>query len=116
MIAEERECGLRASAFGLRLLSVKLQEILAGRCLKSAVRRLRSEVQTREPKSLSAKPQALLPHLAHQPHQITLRIAEERHPQIMIGHLRYQVRFVFEADAVRVHLEVRGLNIWHSEI
>jgi hypothetical protein len=50
MIAEGRDFGLRAAAFRLRPLSLQLRETLAGRALKSAVRRLGPKSEHASPK------------------------------------------------------------------
>ena len=52
----------------------------------------------------------------HQCHEIRFRVAEENHPQIVIGHFRDYVRLVFEAHAVFFHSGVRCLNVGHGEI
>src|SRR4249920_3635039 len=55
-------------------------------------------------------------HFTHQSHQIPLRVAEEYHPQIVIGHSCDQVRLIFEGHTLLFHRGVGGLNVRHREV
>jgi hypothetical protein len=63
------------------------------------------------------RPSPRLPlHLAHQSQQILLRVAKENHPQIVVGHFRDQMRFVFETYLSSSHARISPVNIGHRKI
>src|ERR1700719_3821222 len=58
----------------------------------------------------------LLPHLAHQSHQIFFRVAEEHHPQIVIGHSGDHVRLILKPHAFLFHRGVHGLDLGNGKV
>jgi len=46
---------------------------------------------------------------------VAVGVAEERHPQLVVGHLRDQVRFVVERDASVGQLGPRGVDVFDAE-
>src|SRR5438067_2259436 len=65
--------------------------------------------------SIADKPLGL-PHLRHQRQDVVILVAEESHPQIVVGHARDDVRLVLELDVPRPERFICGLNISHPEI
>src|ERR1035438_4817642 len=55
-------------------------------------------------------------HFTHQPHQISFRVAEEDHPQIVVRHFNEQVRLIFETHAVSLHLLVCRMDVRHGKV
>ena len=49
-------------------------------------------------------------------HEVPVRVAEERHPQLVVGKLRDEVRLVDERRAARRKLLVGRLQVGHAEV
>ena len=62
------------------------------------------------------KQESTLFYFAHQAQQIAFRIAEEGHPQIVIGHSGDEVRLVVKLHALVLHDGVGGLNVGNGKI
>ena len=79
-------------------------------------RRCRRDGHARSPDSSSRSSLARLPDLAHQTVQVAVGVAEERHPQLVVGHLRDEVRLVLERDTALEQLGSGGMDVVHAEI
>src|SRR3954447_18934594 len=55
-------------------------------------------------------------HLAHQCQRVALRIEEEGHPQLVVGHLGQEVRLVDELGAAALQGLVGGSDVVHLVI
>src|SRR5688500_3431583 len=53
---------------------------------------------------------------AHQSEEVVLAVAEESHPELVIGHLGDEVRLIFEFHAAALHLRVGLLEISDLEV
>ena len=77
----------------------------------------RKEARGRRPKAISSflrPPSSFLPaHLGHQGQRVPLRIPEEHHPQIVIGHLRDQMWLIDELDAALLQRLVAPRDVLH---
>ena len=57
-----------------------------------------------------------LPDLRHQAVEVAVGVAEERHPELVVGHARDEMRLVLELDTTRRELGARCADVVDAEI